>query len=113
MTNDNQRTIEVSERTYRRFEQRREATAQRDLPPMDADTFLGTLLDTAEAARNGYYADGEGEESDDEPGDWRDELKTRSGDGESEASECPECGSELRHQLGSDRPACPSCGWEA
>lgn len=55
MTN-NEYTIEVSEQTYERFHDRRVETAERDVPPMDADTFLSSLLDTQQAAREGYYS---------------------------------------------------------
>lgn len=87
---------------------------------MDADDFrreaepLGPAADRFENQAM-TDADSETDEPDEEePGDWRDEIRTRSGDGESKDREtCPECGSELRHQLGSDRPACPQCGWEA
>ncbi len=111
MSKDDQRTIEVSERVYQRFEHRREESGDEHLPPMDQGSYLSSLLDTAEAVENGLYTDGEGEESD-EPGDWRDELRTRSGQSESKDREtCEECGAELYHVLGTDEMQCPVCGW--
>ena len=56
------------------------------------DGFLNELADLKEAQQ---------------PGDWREEIQTRDGDGDT----CPECGHELVDSLGRDRPACPSCGW--
>ncbi len=110
MTNDDQRTIEVSERTYERFEERREESGDEHLPPMDQSSYLSSLLDTAQAVENGLYTDGEGDNE--KPGDWRDEIKTRGYEsGVDDAETCPVCEAELYHVLGTDEMQCPVCGW--
>lgn len=53
-----QHTIDVDERVYRRFEERREATKNEHVPAMDQSLFLDSLLDTDEAVRRGHYDDG-------------------------------------------------------
>ena len=55
---DRTRSIEVSPETYRRFEERREETKNSHVPEMDQSSFLASLLDTQQAAREGYYDDG-------------------------------------------------------
>jgi hypothetical protein len=54
---EDQRTIEVDDRVYRRFEQRRKATKNEHVPAMEESLFLSSLLDTEEAVRRGYYGD--------------------------------------------------------
>lgn len=50
-------TIEVSEKTKERFESQKAAMDAADphVPDMADEHFLNTLLDTLEAAQNGYY----------------------------------------------------------
>lgn len=62
------------------------------------DELIGELIED--------YGDAVG--ADDGPDDWREEIKTRDGDG---GETCPECGeAELVESLGSPK-ACLNCGW--
>lgn len=49
--------IEVEQQTYDRFEKERQQTANESIPEMDQSTFLSSLLDTKQAAQEGYYED--------------------------------------------------------
>jgi hypothetical protein len=58
-----QTTITVNESTLERFKQlKAELDAEQDAPDHTADSFLQGLLDTWEAAGDGYYSDPSAEE---------------------------------------------------
>lgn len=50
-------TITVSDDTLKRFNQLKEEHTESGVPEMNADLFLQSLMDTLEAAGNGYYSD--------------------------------------------------------
>lgn len=54
---EKQLTYDFQPETLERFESRRQETGDEHTPPMTADVFLHSLLDTLEAAESGYYAE--------------------------------------------------------
>lgn len=57
MSDSEQETIEVSEKTKERFEEEKAKMDAADphIPDLSEDQFMKCLLDTLEAARNGFY----------------------------------------------------------
>lgn len=56
-------TITIQDSTLERFNQlKEELSEQQEAPDHTAETFLNALLDTWEAAENGYYSDPSAEE---------------------------------------------------
>jgi hypothetical protein len=54
---DDTNVVSVSKQTRERFEDARESTQDESVPAMTQDLYLDALLDTWEAAGNGYYTD--------------------------------------------------------
>lgn len=49
--------LELTGHLRERFEEERATTKTRDIPMMDPETFMKSLLDTHKAVREGYYND--------------------------------------------------------
>lgn len=51
------RTLEVKAAVHERFERQRKETKNAHMPAMEPSVFLSALLDTQQAAQEGYYSD--------------------------------------------------------